>query len=565
MIPPRPPLVLALALGLALLEGCARSTPSSATRGAKEGSSRGKTGAAQADAVREQRVKAYAHFASGVSAEMHQNGPEALQHFIDAARADPGNEDLVLQVAGRLIDARRADEAVDLLSRAAALPAAGGRLQAWLAIAYGAQGKTEQAIQADWAAIRRSPLLLMAYQHLSLLYQENRRPQEALRVLDEAAGQPIANAAFLVGAADLYGQYLRLHPDEASVVKPRLIRTLDRAAALKPKDLPECQRLADSYKSMGEWDKAEAIYLELLPRHPNPPFVHELLADLYLHAGRNDKAAEQLRTITREDPSHEQASFFLGTIAAHEGKFAEAEELFERTLLLRPDFEPAYYELAGVKLSLKKPEDALQVIDKARTRFKKTFATEFYAGLAHTQAKRFDEAIKCFTEAEIIAAATDPARLNHLFYFQLGAAHERKGDPAEAEKYLRKCLELSPNFDEALNYLGYMWADRGENLEESRQFIERALQAEPDNAAYLDSMGWVLFRLNQPREALEWLLKAVAKSEEPDATLYDHLGDVYANLKEWGEARAAWEKSLAVEASAPVKAKLESAPRGATP
>src|SRR5439155_6653431 len=132
-----------------------------------------------------------------------------------------------------------------------------------------------------------------------------------------------------------------------------------------------------------------------------------------------------------------------------------------------------------------------------------------------------------FTEAEVIAKAGEPDNLTYIFYFQFGSTLERHGDYAEAEKYFRQCLELSPNFSEAMNYLGYMWADRGEKLDEAKKLIERAVELEPQNAAFLDSMGWVLFKLKQPRAALGWLQKAVEQSSEPDPTLYDHLGDIY--------------------------------------
>jgi len=98
-----------------------------------------------------------------------------------------------------------------------------------------------------------------------------------------------------------------------------------------------------------------------------------------------------------------------------------------------------------------------------------------------------------------------------------------------------------------LNYLGYMWADRGENLQEARELIGKAIKQEPRNAAFLDSMGWVLFKLNQPEEALEWLLQAINQAKEPDPTLYDHLGDVYAALKKQDKARESWQKAIAIE------------------
>ena len=73
------------------------------------------------------------------------------------------------------------------------------------------------------------------------------------------------------------------------------------------------------------------------------------------------------------------------------------------------------------------------------------------------------------------ARAMDTNLLTHRFYFQLGAADERARNYEEAEKYFRRCLELQPDFSEAMNYLGYMWAERGLNLVEARQLIEKAV------------------------------------------------------------------------------------------
>jgi tetratricopeptide (TPR) repeat protein len=164
-----------------------------------------------------------------------------------------------------------------------------------------------------------------------------------------------------------------------------------------------------------------------------------------------------------------------------------------------------------------------------------------------------------FTSAEHLAQAGETNRLTSGFYFQLGAAFERKGDRIEAEKYFEKCLALAPDDAEALNYLGYMWAEKGEHLERARSMIDRAVKSDPTNAAFLDSLGWVMFQLGQPREALEHLLQAIAQDDQPDATVLDHLGDAYAALKEIAKAREAWTKSLAIEENAEVRRKLEAA------
>jgi len=79
--------------------------------------------------------------------------------------------------------------------------------------------------------------------------------------------------------------------------------------------------------------------------------------------------------------------------------------------------------------------------------------------------------------------------------------------------------------------------------------IERAIKLEPENPAFLDSEGWVLYRLGQAREALPWIEKAIKLTKDPDATLLEHLGDVHAGIGQLDQARDAWRKSLAIEAT----------------
>ena len=58
---------------------------------------------------------------------------------------------------------------------------------------------------------------------------------------------------------------------------------------------------------------------------------------------------------------------------------------------------------------------------------------------------------------------------------------------------------MSPDFSEAMNYLGYMWAERGVNLSRAKELIDKAVKLEPKNAAYPDSLAWVLSSLSSPK------------------------------------------------------------------
>ena len=258
----------------------------------------------------------------------------------------------------------------------------------------------------------------------------------------------------------------------------------------------------------------------------------------------------------RNNPTNPNLYYLLGSIAYEEKDPTNAVEYFSKTILLNAEFEQAYYDLAGAQINANKPQAALETLAKARKKFQESFVGEFFSSLAYRHMKDYTNAIKHLTSAEVIARVTETNRLNHLFYFQLGAAFERCHNIPEAEKNFRKSLKLNPEFAEALNYLGYMWAERGENLTEAREMIEKAVKLEPKNAAYLDSMGWVLFKMGKAEEALDYLRKSIDNSEEPDATLFDHLGDCYLALQQSDKAREAWRKSLAIEPNEQIQKKL---------
>jgi len=540
-----------LLLGALLAGGCAHR-PFSGPTGA-EGT---REDGAPTESVLTQRVDAYTQYALGVRAELVGEPEEALRHFLAAATAQPTRKEMVVQVVGRLLQSGQSAAAVELLERATALPTADAELFAWLGFAHLAQGNLTEAIAANRRAIDRDPRLIQGYRNLALLYTENQQPEAALEVLNQAAILDTPTAGFLVALAELYAGHGQLHPEQAALSRQGSLGCLDRAVALEPEDPFLRQRIAEGFRLNGRLAQAEAILLDLLEEEPGLPMLRETLAEIYLVNGRKEAAADQLEIIVQERPGNDRAAFFLGTLAYDRGDYVEAERLFRRTMLLRSDFEPAHCDLAAVMLAQDRPKEALKVIEEARALFKPSFQLEYLMAATCARLERYEEALRHFQTAEALAEETAPDRLGHGFYFQFGAAAERHGDFSQAERHFRKCLDEKPDFAEALNYLGYMWAERGENLDEARELIERAVELEPENEAFLDSMAWVLFKLGLPAEALPWMRKSIEFAEEPDATLYDHLGDILAALGETEAAREAWERSLVLKSDEQVREKL---------
>ena len=509
----------------------------------------------------ERRAEAHAHYAAGVIREMNDDPKGALDEYCQAALLDPDDESLILEVSRRLQQSKQPERALEIVKRATVQPDASGQLYARLGMIYAQLGKQEQAAAANREAIKKSPGSLIGYQNLFLTYLHNKQPREALNTLDEAARQPGADADFLIGLAELYVTLGAQAPTEKENSRAKALATLNRAAKLGPMTPMIRLKLADGFNLLGESAKAAQLYLEVLKQPPDVPLVEErvraTLTNIYLRASDRKRAAEQLQAILRNDPTNPQVYYYLGRLALEDKKPAQAADHLSKTVLLSPQLETAYYFLALAQIDLNQGVEALATLEKARRKFPQSFAMEFYTALAYSRQKSYNEALKHFVAAEVIAKVTDPSMLNEGFYFQLGATCERKGDFAGAEQYFQKSLQLAPDFSEAQNYLGYMWAEHGMKLDKARELIEKALKAEPKNAAYLDSMAWVLFKLNQPTEALPYALKAAELSEQPDATVYDHIADIYAALKQPDKAREFWRKSLALEPSEEIRKKLD--------
>jgi tetratricopeptide (TPR) repeat protein len=532
------------------------------------GAARPASESAQKEAL-EQRVEAHARFAAGSSYELRGEPELALQQYYLSALADPSNDEIVLDVSRRLFRNRDWDKAITLLTKAGELPAAKASVFALQGLAYAQLGKTNLAVAANRKAIVRNPKAMGGYRNLVNLHLEMKQPREALKVLEEAAAQVGTEAGPLLDLAEMFGDYLSAQPAEAAAIRPRVLGYLDRVGEAKPSNAAILARLADDYRAVGEYGKASGYYLDLMQRFPEFPGLREHLIETYLRSKNYKEAAAQLELIIRNNPTNPQAYLILGGIAMEEKQYERAVDYLEKAMLVLspedPRMEQAHYDLANTQISLNQPEKAEATLAQARKQFKVGFLAEYRAGLLYTRLKQYPKAIRHFTSAELMGKTIATNQVDHVFYFQFGAALERNKDLKEAEQYFRKCLELEPEFADALNYLGYMWAERGENLSEARGMIERAVKLEPENGAFLDSLAWVYHKLGRHQEALDWQLKALIHIDEPDSTLYEHLGDIYLALKQVPQAREAWEKALKIEPTDEIRKKLQALPSPGTP
>jgi tetratricopeptide (TPR) repeat protein len=143
--------------------------------------------------------------------------------------------------------------------------------------------------------------------------------------------------------------------------------------------------------------------------------------------------------------------------------------------------------------------------------------------------ERYDDGLNVLMEIEKRSPAV-PA-----IQFRMGILYDKMGKKEESIERLKKTLVLAPDDAQALNYLGYTYAEMGINLEEAEKYLTRAITLKPGDGFILDSLGWVYYKLKRYDEAVKNLEQSLELIED-DPTVMGHLADAYAAKRDWRKA-----------------------------
>lgn len=209
---------------------------------------------------------------------------------------------------------------------------------------------------------------------------------------------------------------------------------------------------------------------------------------------------------------------------------------------------------AGILDALNDGDAAERLLDKMAAQYPDRPEPLAVEGDVLRRKGRFTEAVAVYDRA--IGRVGTPSRGNWPLFYQRGVAYERAGDWPKAEADFQYALRLAPEQPSVLNYLGYAWTERGENLPEARQMIERAVQQRPNEGSFIDSLGWALLRAGDAPGALRNLQRAVELQPE-DAVVNGHLGDAMAAMGRWREAEYQWRRALTLTPEPEDAARIE--------
>jgi len=472
-----------------------------------------------------------------------------------------------------------------------------------LAYLYNEEGDTARACQV-LSSVPEAGRSAKLYSALGYTYEQQKQYKNAIEAYRHAIEMDRDNLDAIRGLAQ---NLMNDGQTDAALEQYKII------ADANPEDAQTYLKMAEIYRKAGKFDlalenlkKAESMVQDSIEVPYN-------IAAVYQAQGRYDDAIQVLQDLLKKtekpDTSYtagekgNRAVFLerLGTIYRDNNNSQAAIDTFRKMIPLGDDnAQRGYQQIIDTYREAKQWQQATDVAKEATTKLpndrglKMVYASqladmgdaegglkqvksllkgtpedrEVYITLAqmYSRLKRWPEAEEALNQADKLSTKDED---KEYVYFLRGSTYERQKKYDDAEAQFRKVLAADSQNATALNYLGYMLADRGAKLDEALTLIKKAVDLDPANGAYLDSLGWAYFKMGKYDMAEESLTKA-SQHMGSDPTVQDHLGDLYqktGRLKlaaaHWERAINEWNKTVSAEVDqdevAKVTKKLESA------
>lgn len=418
------------------------------------------------------------------------------------------------------------------------------------------EGKVDEAIAAHQRAIALEPSSAELKAELAALFARQDRALEAIETAEQALKLDAANleANRIVGSvyAALAEQRTPLRPgDDMSQYPARAIAGLEKASKDGTGDLGLNLLLGRLYVQSRAYEKALPPLRRVIEEQPAYSEAAWLIASALEATDRAQEALEILQTAVQYNPRFFRGQLRVAELHEKLAQWNEAAEAYARAQRLNTgaagDLTP---RRAAALINAGKAEEARDLLKTLASAAKADAAVLYLYAVAQRQSDDLAGAEATATRLRE-AAPADPRGM-----YVLAQILEAKGDVAGAEASLRQLLTRDPRDATALNYLGYMFAERGARLDEAVDLVQRALKIDPDNPSFLDSLGWAYFRQGRLDLADRPLSDAAAKLPA-SSVVQDHLGDLRFKQGRYAEAAAAWERSLAGDGESIDRAAIE--------
>ena len=500
---------------------------------------------------------------------------KAIQEYEIICRLDGSDTNSLLTLGKLYHYDGQTDKAIASLTKLLELVPSSENGLSNLARIYSDQGNLKEAINVFKKALEANPASPRILAELALTYDQNKDYKNAIETYKKAIELDEDSLDLRKGLAQAllednqdeqaekeYLKILEADPDEGSAYLrlgqiyrkrrdyEKALENFNKANTILVGSLEVPFHIATLYEELGKFEKAEERFQQLLKLTEKPagnysPAEIQNRSIFLTHAGylaqqleKYPQAVEyftELKSLSPENASKAEG-YIIDAYRASK-QFDKALASCEKALKANPEDKDLKLLHADILAENGNSEQAIKNLQQMLTNSEEDAKIYSYVVQIYQRDKKFKEAEKALVGSEKYF------KNKESYFFMLGALYEREKDYDKAESAFKRVLELNPKHAAALNYLGYMWADRDVRLQEALELLKKAVDLEPNNGAYLDSLGWAYFRLNEMEQAENYLKKALDRVRK-DPTIHEHLGDVYYRKGQYDEARHAWELSL---------------------
>ena len=516
------------------------------------------------------------HYSLAVLSRLDGDLAGSIDALKQALSIQPDSPYLTTELVSMYVENNNVDLALSLGESALAKNPGNTELRSIMGGLYFNLREYDKAIREYQTIIEIDPKNLVAYLYLATIYAQEKKYDSSEKAYRKMLAMDPDNIIGMYYYAKTLAQMNRWAEAEALYHKITLQGPAFEAAWLG---------LAALYETQNKYDEAIGVYRRYLEINPARISFRVKIADLLVKANKHEAAEKEFQEVLKTDPANREVRTALGLLYYDMRRFDAAAVQFLSLLETAPNDDKLHYLLANA-LEQKGDLPAARVeYQKISTVFELYANAQIHTAMIFKKEGRLDDAILVLTQA--IQKKNDQA----ILYLYLSSLYEEQKNFAVAEKtvlegigrfprnadlhYVRgsilekmnrfeesiksmeTVLDIDPQNADALNFIGYSYADRGIHLDRAEQMIIQALKIKPDNGYILDSLGWVHFKKNQYDSALKHLKRARELLPD-DANIMEHLGDVYLKIGQDKEALDYYRNAVKIDSdNSTLKKKLD--------
>ena len=417
---------------------------------------------------------------------------------------------------------------------------------------------------------------------LAVVYQYNKRPEEAIKAYNRAESLFGINEISSVQKLRLYleagkpeqaieegNKLLQAFPGEERYVMgfaevmskngqlPVAIQYLEKFVSENKEAGNAKMLLAGFYRDTQQEAKARALLTELFD-DPSVEMGSKVIVlgayNTELHQNRirnqpdKDKESYVLtlyEKLVKMYPNESDVYVIGGDLYLSTGKNAEASSAYQLAIKTGDVNYEVWQNLIYLETQLSQFDNVIRHSDEALELFPNQGMLYYFNGYAHLRKRNFMEASAALEQAKkIISADTNLlGEINGM----LGDTYNSLAQYEKSDMAYEAALSIDPGNDVVLNNYSYYLALRKADLEKAEKMSTQLIKHNPDNPVYLDTHAWVLYTREKYREAKKFMERAI-NSGGANATHFEHYGDILFKLGDVSGAVTQWERAKEADA-----------------